>query len=150
MPGEGYLQEEGVVVEVAGDRCKVQTERGNFCEACPGDAICSLGEAGGVVVVARDPLGVRVGQKVKVAVQARRVLHASMLAYGVPLVCLLLGVFVGYSVGKNVFLMRDVELSAAGGGVVSLALSLVGLRWVNRRVEKDISFWPVVIEVMRE
>lgn len=151
MAGSGsVLEEEGIVMEIRGDRVRVLTQRTGFCEPCPQEGSCQIGEGHTIVVEAKDPLGVRVGQRVRVVVQTRTFLRASFLAYGMPLLFLLGGVAVGYQLAQVLDLSRHADSLAAIGGLAALPFSLLVIRWYERRLQSGVGFWPMIVEIMQE
>jgi sigma-E factor negative regulatory protein RseC len=126
------LYEEGVVIGLdrptaqGPARARVQLAAGDHCEACPSRGICRPErdpEARVLDVV--DPVGVAVGDRVRVAVPGGAVLRASFLVYGLPLVLLLAGVVLGMRIWPADDAMRDLWSFLLGAGLAAVGMPLV-------------------------
>lgn len=83
------------------------------------------------------------GNWVKVVLPDGRFMTATLIAYVVPLICFLAGLFIGYTVsGRS-------ELWAVAGSLVGLGVSLVGLRLNEKRIAGRPEWTPHVAEVYR-
>ena len=85
-----------------------------------------------------------VGDWVKVELPDRKFLHATALAYAVPLVCFLAGLFLGYS------LSGGMELWALLGSAIGLSLSAAALRIAELRVRSRPEWTPRVRAVYHD
>jgi len=126
------LYEEGVVVSLAGAtagrpaRVRVQLAAGDHCEACPSRGLCRPErDPEARVLEVADPVGVAVGDRVRVAVPGGAVLRASFLVYGLPLLLLLLGVAVGFRIWPADDAMRDLWSFLLGAGLAAAGVPLV-------------------------
>jgi positive regulator of sigma E activity len=99
--GPEVLIEIGEVLQVltpaagGGRRVVVRLQIGEHCDRCAAHALCRPSGDGRREIEAEDPLGVAVGDRVRVAVRGSQVLHMSLLLYGLPLLLLLVGVGLG-------------------------------------------------------
>jgi positive regulator of sigma E activity len=73
--------------------------------------------------------GFRPGARVSVALPERRVLLASLVVYGLPLIALLLGAAAGAAAFGT-------DLAVLAGAVAGVALALVASRPLGRRLER--------------
>ncbi len=125
------IEETGTVVEVRAGRALVQTERGAACEGCAARGACShLGGSREARVWVRDPLGVRPGERVVVAVPEQAVMRASFWVYLVPVAALVVGAVAGNALGPRLGIGADA--GAAALGLAAMALALVASRWAGR------------------
>lgn len=62
------VMEEGIVIEVKGDRVFVKPQQSDRCEGCS-TVFCSTDDSGNLVIEAKDPIGVKVGQHFRLAIQ---------------------------------------------------------------------------------
>lgn len=116
------IEEQGTVVEVTPPRARVRTERSGACESCGARGACAgLGGGRDALVWVDDPLGVRVGERVVVAVPEGTVLRASFWVYLVPVAALVAGAVAGSRLGPALGLSAD--LGAAGVGVVAMGIA---------------------------
>ncbi|MBN2241133.1 MAG: SoxR reducing system RseC family protein [Acidobacteria bacterium] len=89
------IQEEGLVLETRDGVATVSVVPSGCCEACGARIFCRASGEENPRVTARDPLGVRPGDRVRIAAAGRSVLLATFLLYGIPLLLLLLGIALG-------------------------------------------------------
>jgi sigma-E factor negative regulatory protein RseC len=123
MSQEDFL-EEGVVIGMEGKRAIVLLTSDDRCEECAVHDHCKPSGANGHSLIAADPLGVRPGDKVRVAVKGKNILLATVLLYGIPLVLLLVGIFIGMAVFESNIELYSSLLGLALMGVYALALYL--------------------------
>ncbi len=109
----------GVVTEVSGKTAKVRFQRSPQCSHC--GACLTVGEHE-MELELNNPVGAKVGDRVRVSLSPKRVVQASLLAYAVPLALLIFGVWLGSGVsdwfglvlgvaacGGSYFILRAVE-----------------------------------------
>lgn len=109
--------------------------RPDACAKCGGCS--SMNQQGTIRLKAK----CAVGNWVKVALPDERFLSATVVAYVIPLVCLLGGLFLGY------FLSGRSEGWALAGSAVGLALSLGVLRLNERHIAGRPEWTPRVAQV---
>ena len=82
-----------------------------------------------------------VGNWVKVVLPDSRFMTATLIAYIIPLICFLIGLFAGYTLsGKS-------ELWAVLGSLIGIGVSLIGLRINEKRIAGKPEWTPHVAEV---
>jgi sigma-E factor negative regulatory protein RseC len=125
------LETQGRVIAVEAGFAWVESVRQGGCSSCASKGACGsqlLGEALAPAannqasnnVLARDSLGVRVGDSVILGVEEEGALGAAFLMYGLPLFGLMLGLLLAQPWG-------DLWALAAGGAGLGLALAVVRL-----------------------
>ncbi len=125
------LEEEGVVLAVepaaadAPASARVRLLAGEHCEGCPASAMCRPETGDRRIMEVADPLGVAVGDRVRVTVPGGAVLRASFLVYGLPLLLLLLGVWLGTRIWAPEVALRDLWSFLLGAGMAGAAVPLV-------------------------
>ncbi len=111
------MQQTGKVLEVADGYALVQFQRTKACGNC--NACMSLGD-GMAAVRIRNTLDARPGDQVHIQLHANSFLKATAIAYGVPLLGLLVGVILGA-------LISDIAAICMGLGFAALAFVLLKL-----------------------
>ncbi len=111
----------GMVKELVGTDAVIQFQRSKMCDHC--GACMSVGDKE-VVQRIQNTLGAKVGDYVEVYIPPKRIVQASMLAYVVPLLMLLLGVWVGSRISDIMALI----LGLFGCGIAYLVLRLLEQR----------------------
>ena len=114
------LVEEGIVTEIKNGIATVSVINSDSCEECSAKIFCHT-ENNVRNVTAKDPYGVKAGDKVQISIKGRNVVAASFLLYGLPLVLLIVGIFVGMNHFKD-----NSELISA-----CIGLSLVGFYFLS-------------------
>jgi positive regulator of sigma E activity len=87
--------EEAVVVKVSVGNAELQLNEKKGCEGCSAKLFCKPGDDDKRKIIASDSLGVKPGDMVLISVKGNALVNASFLLYGIPLLLLLTGVFLG-------------------------------------------------------
>jgi sigma-E factor negative regulatory protein RseC len=142
------IEEIGTVVEVHNSRALVRTEKSSACEGCGSSGLChSLENKDECTVEAQNPSHARIGQRVRVAIPTSTFLKGTFLLYLFPLIGLFIGMGAGYLLASE-FSQGQEDLYAAAGSVIGLILFFILLRVMNRKVEQNRQFWPVITEIL--
>lgn len=86
----------------------------------------------------------KVGNWVKVVLPDSRFMTATLLAYIIPLIGFLAGLFIGY------YASGQRELCAVGGSLIGLGLCLGLLKWNEKRIAGKPEWTPHVAQVYTE
>ncbi|MBR5949787.1 MAG: SoxR reducing system RseC family protein [Clostridia bacterium] len=133
---EELLSAVGTVHEVNGEKATVVFKRSKACGDC--HACTSFGD-GNSVIELDNTLGAKVGDRVRIELHSGAVFKASLILYGIPLIALLLGVFIGSRIG---------DLAAALIGIGASAAALIGIKLIEPRIRKKSSFEPRMMELI--
>ncbi len=138
------MHERGTVIAGRGDLVDVTVTPSGACGGC---SVCSRREGGELVLTGViDPLGARVGDTVEVEIPEGVRSRAAFAIYVVPVA----GLFVGYLAGD--LLSRALggasDLAGAGGAVAGLAMALLAVRGVERRMLRARSVAPRVSAII--
>ena len=102
------------------------------CGACGG-----LSQTGSIDLKAK----CKTGDWVKVVLPDSRFMTATLIAYIIPLIAFLAGLFAGYRVSGGS------ELAAVAGSLLGLLLSVLLLKWNEKRIAGKPEWTPHVAEV---
>lgn len=115
------LYEEGIVKEAKNGIAIISIRDSDKCKECTAKIYCKPGSSEEKSLTVRDPYGVHPGDKVCVVIKGSKIISASLILYGIPLVLILLGIFVG----MEVFQTNKELFSSLLGVVLSLLYALV-------------------------
>jgi len=137
------LQEEGLVVSVAGAVARVRVARSGACGSCSSRGVCNpLGMAEGEMEVeVTNHLDVRPGQRVILAIEERQVLKGALWFYLLPLVTF----FGAYAVAARAGASDGAAILAAFAGL-ALGGVVVYLRFRTRAVTE--AYRPQMVRVV--
>lgn len=100
------LYEEGIVKEAKDGIAVITIQDSESCHECTAKIYCKPGNSEGRSLTVRDPYGVHPGDKVRVVIKGSKILSASFKLYGIPLMIILAGIFVGmgaFSTNKELY-----------------------------------------------
>ena len=92
------LYEEGIVKEAKDGIAIISIQNSDKCEECTAKIYCKPGSSEGRSLTVRDSYGVHPGDKVRIVIKGSKILSASLMLYGVPLILLLAGIFIGLEI----------------------------------------------------
>lgn len=142
------VEQVGVVVEIIGDKARVQTRRHTICSNC--------GRCGGLhgleaprdlTVIAQNPIGAREGELVQLETAAGGVLLAAFLVYIVPL----LNFFLGFGLGQwlaGTWHFASTETPGIVLGFILLVATYLLLRIQEHRLARNKNFAAVITKVL--
>jgi sigma-E factor negative regulatory protein RseC len=95
------LYEEGIVKEAHNGIAEIVISDSEHCQECSAKIYCKPGSSNERCLTVIDPFGVHPGDKVRVTIKGSRILSASFMIYGIPLLLLLMGIFIGTLLFNN-------------------------------------------------
>ncbi|MFW5787814.1 MAG: SoxR reducing system RseC family protein [Halanaerobiales bacterium] len=143
------MEELAQVVENKGDKVLIKVERHSSCSSCEKD--CALSgyshESDEIEFEIENVLKADVGDIVRIEMQEKPLVVASLLVYIFPLVGLIGGYFftnyilrlIGFTAG---------EISGIIGGLFFLALSFTALKTIDKKIKTIESFHPKMTEIV--
>ena len=126
----------GLVVALDGNQARIRFLRGSACAHC---GACLTAGENEMEVLLVNTLGAKVGDRVAVDLSPNRVVQASLLAYAIPLVLLIAGVFIGSRFSDWLGLVL---------GVLACGIAYLILRLVERKTKKKSSFQPQMERIL--
>jgi sigma-E factor negative regulatory protein RseC len=143
------MEEIGVVTKTAGRFATVTVaKKQGVCEQCA-MGTCHVSEAG-AEIEALNRAGAAEGQRVRVALRPYTYLKGSLIVYGIPVLCLIIGAVVGkeYFSRMPAFSGRDPEIVSAIFGFSAFFLSFLAIKLWSTRAEKRLAYKPVIEEIL--
>tara|TARA_B100000315_G_scaffold179573_1_gene168326 strand:+ start:14709 stop:15152 length:444 start_codon:yes stop_codon:yes gene_type:complete len=141
----------GEVVKIFNRTVEIRVNPAEDCGACGAKDSCHTGPRLSTdrFVTALDPFGLKVGQRVKINLAPKNLVKASIIVFVLPLLGLLLGAVAGSFASKTAGYWDFLDLGAIIGGFAGIAISVIGLRSYNRKLEKANQYYPAVVEIMQ-
>lgn len=135
------MEEEALVLEVKDKKAKVEIERSKSCRGC---GFCSLNPGGMMVTEVEDPIGVKVGDRVKVEIPDRDFLKAAFVLYLLPISGLIIGALIG-----SKFNPQKTGILGIIGGVIGFILSFVFIHYYDRKIGRQKSFRHRITKILK-
>ena len=139
------MKEYAKVVGIEEGEAVLEVRRHASCDDCGG--CLETGDRRELKVRARNPIGAKPGQMVKVEIADKKMMGAVFMVYLVPL----LGFFIGYFVGSSLstsLAWGDAELVGAGVGIIFLMASFLLAREYGKRGKEEGKHQPVIKRVV--
>jgi sigma-E factor negative regulatory protein RseC len=141
------MDEIGIVKSIDGVIAKVVVARkSSCCESCEKET-CDIPE-NGVETEAINAAGAKVGQKVKVVMKSYTYVKGAMIIYVFPVVALIAGAILGKMYLPSFWRGVDSDLLAALAGFLMLFTSLILVKIISSRMEKNTENKSVIESVV--
>lgn len=138
------LVEEGIVTEIKNGIATVSVNNSESCEECSAKIFCHT-ENNTRNVTAKDPYGVKAGDKVQISIKGRSVVAASFLLYGLPLILLIAGIFIGMNTFKT-----NAELFSSLVSIIAVSIYFLTVHLLSKSQRRKNKFLPKIIFVSQE
>ena len=133
------LYEDGIVKEASDGIAEILISDSDHCKECSAKVYCKPGSSNERNLTVKDPFGVHPGDKVRVTIKGSKILSASFLLYGIPLIILVAGIFIGlqiFSFNKELF----ATLLAMG----LISIYSLGLFLYSKKIKIRTSSYPEI------
>lgn len=137
------MKEVGTVVAVFPHEIEVEFLRTEACKKCGG---CKQGQDGSMRMVMRNDVGAAVGDKVAVELAESRLIGAGLMAYGLPLVALFVGLLAGAAIAP-LFTGIDENIFPVAGALLGVLLAFLANRIIEPRRRKKSTYMPRAVLV---
>ncbi len=129
------IVEEGIVVSVENEFANVAVIQSDACNECSAKIICKPRTATENIIKVLNPLGAKPGNKVRFEVKGVTLINVSFMLYGIPLILLIVGIFLGLSLFEA-YQSKELYSFLFGVGLVVIyyLLSFGKLRDKNKEV----------------
>lgn len=136
------LFEEGIVKESVNGIAQILISNSDHCEECSAKIYCKPGNSDERTLTVKDPFGVKAGDEVRVSISGRKILQASFFMYGIPLILLIAGIFIGLEIFDTNKELLSTILSA---GIISVYALII--YFINKKENNILSSYPEIIFV---
>ncbi|KNF08707.1 sigma-E factor regulator, RseC/MucC family [Gottschalkia purinilytica] len=117
---------------------------GDSCASCSSD--CSTSN---ITISIENTLDAKVGDYIKIRTRTKSVLKSIFIAYFIPLALMVIGVFLGVSLFKNLG-FKEYESLGFLMGIIFLGISYVLLRIIDKKISKNSNKTFEMIEILRD
>ncbi len=140
------MKEYGTVTAVHGRKAQVTIARSAMCGDC---GACQVGRENLTMEAsAENQAGAKPGDEVAVEMEFTNVMKATGIAYGIPLVMMLIGGALGWIFGPG--LGFDQVLASFWTGILFIAVSYIFIKKKKKRGAFKSKYNPVITEIMPE
>ncbi|MEO0085688.1 MAG: SoxR reducing system RseC family protein [candidate division WOR-3 bacterium] len=136
------IEEQGRVVKTLGERAEVEVVPAGACSHCGAAGMCNWTGKREKIVVARNPVGAKVGQTVVMSRSERVGAGSALLVFGLPSLLLVAGVIIGS-------LLRN-DVLAGILAAIGLGLGAAIVLLVNWSAARSGRVLPEIVRVVAE
>lgn len=140
------MKEIGKVIGVEDELATVLIMRSTACGEC---GVCQVGrDKLEMIMTADNSVGAKVGDEVEVDMENVNFLTVMLIAYGFPLLALILGIFGGYY-GMVALGLGEMAAQIFGAffGLAALAASYVVIKFKEESIKKIKKFKPIIVGI---
>lgn len=142
------MNQQGFIIDIVDDKtAKMIMQRHSACASC-GKCNKLSSECQDLVVEVDNYIGAKKGDHVEVSMESVKVLKATMLAYVVPLVFLLVGTILTYFILDLINYSGQIELISGITGLVCTFISYVILNKNDNKFRESRDYIPVVTKII--
>lgn len=139
------MEEIGVVKEIVDSHARVEMQRTTQCEQC---GMClQSGDDQILFLDVENTVDAHPGDSVRIALTGGSVLAASFWVYGMPLVGLVGGAFIG--VQSIRFIHGSASFLPAIGAFIGMCMGVAASMLIDRKAQKTGKYKPQIIEVIK-
>ncbi|HEX7357605.1 MAG TPA: SoxR reducing system RseC family protein [Ignavibacteriaceae bacterium] len=136
------LYEDGIVKESKNGLATIIISDSDHCEECSAKLYCKPGNSNERSLTAADPYGVNPGDKVRVTIKGSKILSAAFLLYGVPLILLIGGLFLGMQIFSN-----NKELFSTLLSIGCISFYMLFVYFFSRKSKQNTASYPEIVFV---
>ncbi len=139
------MEEKGRIIEVEGSLARVEIERKSACGTC---RACTLGMGNTMITEAENPLGAKIGQRVRLEISSWEVLKGAFLIYILPLLFLILGLVLGITITNRYGLAESSQTVGLILGLAFLVLSFIPLWRHSKRIKDRSAYRSRIVQII--
>lgn len=136
------LTEEGIVKESLDGIATIVISDSESCKECTAKLYCKPDNSNERSLTVKDTFGVIAGDKVRVSIHGSQILRVSFLIYGIPLILILAGLFVGVH-----FFQIHKELFSTLFAVGLVSIYILIIHFFDRKRNSHLQSYPEIVFV---
>ena len=144
------LEEQATVVAIENQTVWVEVQRQSVCGQCAANKGCGTGVLQKVLGNKRNifrvigELPVKVGDNVVVGINENALVKGSLILYAVPIMFMIVCALLGETIAAQSRSINTDHMSMVGA-LIGLAVSILGLRWYNRKISSNANYQAVLL-----
>ena len=137
------IEEYGIINKIENNIAYVTADRTSMCNNCPSKGVCHpFGEnENKIEIKAYNKINAKIGDKVKVIIDEKKLLKASIVVYGFPVIVLII-----FSIIGKILFKKDIFSFLCGFGALIISFLLIKF-YDEKNREK---FKPEIVEIISE
>lgn len=144
------MNQQGFIIDIVDNRtAKMIMQRHSACASC-GKCTKLSSECQDLVVEVENSIGAKTGDRVEVSMESVKVLKATMLAYLVPLIFLLVGTILTYYILDLIKFSGPIEVISGVIGLICTGISYLLLRKNDAKFKQSRQYIPKVTKIIEE
>jgi sigma-E factor negative regulatory protein RseC len=141
--------EEGVVIKIDSTAAWVKTTQTSACKGCSARGSCnSMGNDKEREVKAINTAGAKVGDRIVLDLETASLLKVSFLLYVFPILCMIVGAFIGQQIAASFFYFSESAVSAIFGFLFFFIAFLIIKAKGNTLAQKN-EYQPKIIRILK-
>ncbi len=144
------MNQQGFIIDIVDNRtAKMIMQRHSACASC-GKCSKLSSECQDLVVEVDNSIGAKKGDHVEVSMESVRVIKATLLAYLVPLIFLLVGTILTYYILDLIKFSGPTEVISGVVGLICTCISYLLLRKNDDKFKQSRQYIPKVTRIIEE
>ncbi|MCC3869238.1 SoxR reducing system RseC family protein [Terrisporobacter mayombei] len=144
------MNQQGFIIDIVDNRtAKMIMQRHSACASC-GKCSKLSSECQDLVVEVDNSIGAKKGDRVEVSMESVKVLKATMLAYLVPLIFLLVGTILTYYILDLIKFSGPIEVISGVVGLICTGISYLLLRKNDAKFKQSRQYIPEITKIIEE
>ncbi len=136
------LIEEGIVKESIDGIATIVISNSDNCEECTAKIYCKPGNSNERSLRVKDTFGAVAGDRVRISINGSQILRVSFLIYGIPLIFILVGLFVGMQ-----FFQIHKELFSTFFAVGLVSIYILIILFIHKKRNYHLQSYPEIVFV---
>ncbi|MBE0551521.1 MAG: SoxR reducing system RseC family protein [Ignavibacterium sp.] len=136
------LTEEGIVKESKDGIATIVISDSESCKECTAKLYCKPGNSNERSLIVKDTFGVNTGDKVRISIRGSQILRVSFLIYGIPLILMLAGLFLGMQ-----FFQIHKELYSTIFAVGLVSIYILIIHFIDKKRNSHLQSYPEIVFV---
>lgn len=141
------MNQKGYIVEIIDDKTvKIKMQKHSACASC--GKCTSSTDKKDIIVEADNTIGAKIGDYVEVNMDSINVIKAASIAYIIPLIALLGGTVISYSILNSINLSFNVEIISAAIGLGLTIIAYFIIKSNDSKFRDSRKYIPIITKVI--